>query len=181
MCYSLINNYLFFFFVLASSFYLVIVISPTAIICDKSYSSPWAYFARYILGLQLCKYLSISSFLICNSLPHSFKLSHFYSSLLPFVDDLFSLFSSPNCSTQSIYRNISSRKSVSPICELSWIAAVGKDHEWKNTCLNSCIGLSSGLKNDVLWKIYYRVRKTASNLKSWGLRISGLYDLCSVV
>ena len=154
------------------------------LICDDSYSPPWVYLARYFLGLQLRKYLPVSSFLQCNSLPHSFIPSPFYSSLLSFINnyhDLFSLFSSPNCSTKSIYGHISSRKSVYPVCELSWIVALGKDREWKIPWLNSRLGLSSGFENDVLWKIYHRVLKTASYLKSWGLRISELCDLCSVV
>ena len=152
-----------------------------ALICDQSYSSPWVYFARYFIGLQLRKYLPVSSFLCCNSLPHSFIPSPFYSSLLSFINDfqdLFSIFFSPNCSTKSIYGNICSRKSVYLVCELSWIVALGKDREWKIPWLNS--RFSSGFEK-VLWKIYHRVLKTASYLTSWGLRISELCDLYSVV
>ena len=155
-----------------------------ACICNKSYSSPWVFFARFFIGLQLRKYLSISSFLRCNTLPHSFSPSPFYSSLLSFINNfknLFSLFSSPDCTTKSIYQNVFKHNFDPPICELSWLVSLGKDREWKIPWLNSRLGLSSGFENDVLWKIYHRVLKTASYLKSWGLRISDQCNLCSVV
>ena len=40
-------------------------------ICNEAYSSPWVYFARNFIGLQLCKYLPCTSFLRSNSYPHS--------------------------------------------------------------------------------------------------------------
>ena len=153
-------------------------------ICNSAYSSPWVFFARYFIGLQFRKYLPASSFLRANNSPHSFSPSLFYQSLLSFVNhfkDLFPHFSSLHCSTRSIYTNIFQCNFDSPVCELSWMVCLGKDHEWKIPWPNSRLGLSSGFENDVLWKIYHRVLKTAFYLKSWGLRISDQCNLCSVV
>ena len=153
-------------------------------ICNESYSSPWVYFARYYIGRQLCKYLPRTSFLRSNNCPHSLMPSPFYSTLLSLTNDLkvfFTMFTAPNCTTKSIYNQIISLSSQPPLCEFSWTISLGKDIEWKIPWLNSRLGLSSGFENDVLWKIYHRVLKTASYVKSWGLRISDQCDYCPVI
>ena len=153
-------------------------------ICNESYSSPWVYFARYYISRQLCKYLPRTSFLRSNNCPHSLMPSPFYPTLLSLTNDLkvfFSMFTAPNCTTKSIYNKIISLSSQPPLCEFSWTISLGKDIEWKIPWLNSRLGLSSGFENDVLWKIYHRVLKTASYVKSWGLRISDQCDYCPVI
>ena len=91
------------------------------------------------------------------------------------------MFSTPNCTTKSIYKAITSLSANPPASEFSWTISLGKGIEWKIPWLNSRLGLSSGFENDVLWKIYHRVLKTASYVKSWGLRISDECDSFSVV
>lgn len=152
-------------------------------IYDQSYAAPWVYFARYFIGLQLVKYSPASTFLRSNMVPHALTPSAFYSRLLSYVHeykDHFLKITLADRSTRSIYGTVLEHHFETPLCEFSWQISLGRDREWKIAWLSSRLGLSTGFENDVIWKIYHRVVKTASYIKSWGLRVPENCDLCPV-
>eukprot|EP00112_Aurelia_sp_Birch-Aquarium-sp1_P012597 Seg265.3 transcript_id=Seg265.3/GoldUCD/mRNA.D3Y31 product="Transposon TX1 putative 149 kDa protein" protein_id=Seg265.3/GoldUCD/D3Y31 len=152
-------------------------------LCDQSYVAPWVYFARYFIGVQLVKYAPGSSFLRSNNNPHALTPSEFYRRLLSHVNeykDYFLKITHPDRTTKAIYSTLLGHQFDKPLCEYTWQLCLGKQHDWKIPWLNSRLGVSIGFENDVIWKIYHRVLKTASYVKSWGLRVSDSCDICAV-
>ena len=152
-------------------------------LCDQGYAAPWVCFARYFIGVQLAKYAPGSSFLRSNNTPHALTPSDFYTRLLSHVNeykDHFLKITHPDRTTKAIYGTILEHQFDKPLCEFTWQLCLGKQHEWKIQWLNSRLGVSIGFENDVIWKIYHRVLKTASYLKSWGRRVSENCDICTV-
>ena len=64
---------------------------------------------------------------------------------------------------------------------LAWNAALAKPRQWQIPWEHIRSRLSSGPEDDILWKIYHRVLKTASYLKSWGPNIPENCDQCQQI
>ena len=64
---------------------------------------------------------------------------------------------------------------------LAWNASLAKPRQWQIPWEHVRSRLSQGPEDDVLWKIYHQVLKTASYLKSWGLHIPENFDQCQQI
>lgn len=151
-------------------------------IVDPTYEAPWVFFARYFIGQSLAKYDTNLRFLRSNNVPHSAIRPTYYDNLLSYINGLkdnFSKISSINATVKVIYDLIVSQSYSRPRAEQLWECKIGSRIQWKIAWLNSRLGVSTGHENDVLWKIYHHVLKTASYLKSWGLRINENCDVCA--
>ena len=151
-------------------------------IIDEQYQAPWALFARYNIGVQLIKHLPSAHFLRSNLVPHALKPSAHYSRLLSLCDlhkNNIASFSILGTSVKTIYNSLPSHIDASLNLVLKWNAITPLPCQWKIPWRNTLSGPSLGHENDLLWKIYHQVVKTAVYLKSWGLSISELCDICN--
>ena len=153
-------------------------------IIDTNYDSPWVYFARYNIGFQLFKYFPTAKFLRSNLFPHALTPSPHYTRLLSLCN-LYKVvvvsLSAAGTRVNTIYGSILALVYSGILPALAWNAALAKPRQWQIPWehVRSC--LSQGPEEDVLWKIYHRVLKTASYLKSWGLNIPENCDQCQQI
>ena len=152
-------------------------------IVDVDQKSPWIALCRYFIGQHLPKYSPKAKFLRSNLLPYALTCPPHYDrflSMLVEFKDSFELLSDVNTSVKRIYEHLLESNFVRPLPELIWDMRLERELNWKQAWLNTRLGLSTGLENDVLWKVYHRVLKTASYVKSWGLKVNENCDICPV-
>ena len=153
-------------------------------IIDTNYNSPWVYFARYNIGFQRFKYFPIAKFLRSNLFPHALTPSPHYTRLLSLCN-LYKVvvvsLSAAGTPVSSIYSSIIGLVYSGILPALAWNAALAKPRQWQIPWEHVRSSLSQGPENDVVWKIYHRVLKTASYLKSWGLNIPENCDQCQQI
>ena len=150
-------------------------------IVDANYDSPWVYFARYNIGFQLFKYFPNAKFLRSNLFPHALTPTPHYTRLLALCNLFKSVvvsLSAAGTRVNTIYGSILASVYSGILPALTWNAALAKPRQWQIPWEYVRSRLSQGPENDVLWKIYHRVLKTASHLKSWGLNIPENCDQC---
>ena len=116
--------------------------------------------------------------------PHALTPSPHYTRLLSLCNlykVVVVLLSAAGTPVSSIYGSILASFYSGILPALAWNAALAKPRQWQIPWehVRSC--LSQGPENDVLWKIYHRVLKTASHLKSWGLNIPENCDQCQQI
>ena len=153
-------------------------------IIDTNYDSPWVSFARYNIGFQLFKYFPTAKFLRSNLFPHALTPSPHYTRLLSLCN-LYKVFvvslSAAGTRVNTIYGSILALVYSGILPALAWNAALAKPRQWQIPWEHIRSRLSQGPEDDVLWKIYHRVLKTASYLKSWGLNIPENCDQCQQI
>ena len=150
-------------------------------IIDTNYDSPWVYFARYNIGFQLFKYFPNAKFLRSNLFPHALTPTPHYTRLLALCNLFKSVvvsLSAAGTRVNTIYGSILASVYSGILPAVAWNAALAKPRQWQIPWEHVRSRLSQGPENDVLWKIYHRVLKTASYLKSWGLNIPENCDQC---
>ena len=153
-------------------------------IIDTNYDSPWVYFAHYNIGFQLFKYFPSAKFLRSNLFPHALTPSPHYTRLLSLCNlykVVVVLLSAAGTPVSSIYGSILASVYSGILPALAGNAALAKPRQWQILWehIRSCP--SQGPEKDVLRKIYHRVLKTASHLKSWGLNIPENCDQCQQI
>ena len=150
-------------------------------IIDINYDSLWVYFARYNIGFQFFKYLQTAKFSRSNLFPHALRPSPHYTCLLSLCylyKVVVVLLSAAGTPVSSIYGSILASVYSNILPALAWNAALAKPQQWQIPWEQVRSHPTQGPENDVLWKIYHRVLKTASYLKSWGLNITENCDQC---
>ena len=153
-------------------------------IVDANHDSPWFYFARYNIGFQLFKYFPNAKFLCSNLSPHSLTPTPHYTCLLALCT-LFKIvvvfLSAAGTRVNTIYGNILASVYSDILPALAWNAALAKPRQWQIPWEHVRACLSQVPEDDVFWKIYHRVLKTASYLKSWVLNIPESCDQCQQI
>ncbi len=142
------------------------------------------HLARYFIGRPLSKYSNQTVFLRSNLLLHSLLRPAFYDHLLSITHEHRSKLSflvNKSAAVNSIYLKLQEHTYTRPNCQSSWESLLNRSFPWNRIWLISVTGISTGVENDVSWKILHRVLKTSSHMKSWGFNISDKCDVCMLI
>ena len=155
-------------------------------IVDQNVNAKWVFLARYWIARSLSKYATLWSFLRSNQIPNSLYRPPIYDTLLSLVHkyekDLALLIR--DCfSVRNNYQLILKSLVVEPRSQFLWTVltetnSLSWQTIWKTSLSTT---LSSGVENDVAWKITHRVLKTLDYVKSWGCKIDGNCKRCKNV
>ncbi len=145
-------------------------------VTNENCTLKWTYLSHYWTGRSLSKYSPDWQFLRSNLRLNSLYCPSIYDRLLNIFDKSSHFFLKLKVSDRSV-RNVYSNLLLSdfekPRCYAEWFPL--QIDSWKSIWLSCMKGLSTGLENDLSWKIVHCVLPTCVYLKSWGLSNVNIY------